>query len=37
LDPTPTRPVNLVDRCGCVLIALLSDHFEDPLGPYQEV
>jgi hypothetical protein len=34
---TPTRSLERVGRCGRVLINLLSDDSEDPLGTDQEV
>ena len=37
LDPTLTRMSRSIARCPRVLIDLLSDHFDDLLGPYQEV
>jgi len=37
LDPTPTRMLDSIGRCLCVLIDLLPDDIDDLLGPDQEV
>ena len=37
VDPTLTRMLDSIIRCGRVLINLPSDDFADLLGPYQEV